>query len=132
MLPKEAGEGNFYFPDLTSNTYISKVTALEILDIEEVMQEHELYSNDDLREWADRVLRYRSGIKDILGVTVTEKMSPIQIAKKLLGVMGLDLTYKCYQGSARKKEKRVRLYCFTPPQDHRGEIFAAWNAFAAK
>jgi Domain of unknown function (DUF3854) len=129
---KEAGEGNLYLPDLTSNTCISKVTALEILDIGQVMQEHELYSNDELQEWADRVLRYRKEIKQILGVTVTEKMSPIQIAKKLLSVMGLDLTYKCYQGSARKKEKRVRLYCFTPPQDHRGEIFAAWNASAAK
>jgi hypothetical protein len=129
---KEAGAGNLYFPDLTSNTYISKVTALEILDIGQVMREHELYSNDNLREWAERVLRYRSGIKDILGVSVTEKMSPIQIAKKLLSVMGLNLTYKCYQGSARKQEKRVRLYEFTPPQDHRGEIFAAWNATAEK
>ena len=129
---KEAGEGNLYFPDLTSNTYISKVTALEILDIGAVMQEHELYSNDSLREWADRVLRYRSGIKDILGVTVTEKMSPIQIAKKLLSVLGLELTYKCYQGSARKKEKRIRLYSFTPLQDNRGEIFAAWNASTTK
>jgi hypothetical protein len=110
-------------PDLTSNTYISKVTALEILDIGQVMQEHELYSNDELQEWADRVLRYRKEIKQILGVTVTEKMSPIQIAKKLLSVMGLDLTYKCYQGSARKKEKRVRLYCFTPPPKIIGEKF---------
>ncbi len=127
---KQANGGNLYLPDLTSNTYISKVTALELLDIGRVMQEDVEYSNDTLAEWAERIQQYRLEIKAILGVTLTEKMSPIQIAKKLLGVLGLDLTYKRYQGSARKKEKRVRLYCFTPPQDGRADIFAAWYSAA--
>jgi hypothetical protein len=62
-------------------------------------------------------------IKNYLGISVSEGMSPISIVQILLGKLGLNLSYVGRLGSRGKRE---RVYEFVEPQDRRDEIFTKW------
>ena len=62
-------------------------------------------------------------IKNYLGVSVSEGMSPIAIVQTLLGKLGLSLSYVGRLGSRGKRE---RVYEFVEPKDERGEILTKW------
>jgi hypothetical protein len=70
-------------------------------------------------------LANRWDIKTALSITISDKDTPIAIAQKLLGKLGLKLTYLRREGS---DGARQRVYGYTAPMDGRDYVFAAWIA----
>jgi hypothetical protein len=62
-------------------------------------------------------------IKNYLGISVSEAMSPMAIVQTLLDKLGLSLSYVGRLGSRGKRE---RVYEFVEPKDGRDEIFSKW------
>ncbi|MEA5573110.1 plasmid replication protein, CyRepA1 family [Calothrix sp. UHCC 0171] len=62
-------------------------------------------------------------IKNYLGISVSEGMTPMAIVHTLLDKLGLSLSYVGRLGSRGKRE---RVYEFVEPKDGRDEIFAKW------
>jgi hypothetical protein len=109
---KDAGQGQVWIPDFNRTQWQSKVQCLEFLGIETLLQQRE-WSKDDpeLVAIAAKCHQYANDIKTLLGITINEKMTPIQIAQTLLGLIGYCLPYLRQEGNGRQgKSKRVRIY----------------------
>ncbi len=74
---------------------------------------------------AAKATRHSWEVKCALGLTISEKMSPIQIAQTLLGKLGIKLQFTRQVGG---KGNRQRLYCYELPKDGRDAILAQWFA----
>jgi hypothetical protein len=62
-------------------------------------------------------------MKNYLGVTISEKLTPIGIAQRLLDKIGLKLSYVGRLGSRGNREC---VYKFVLPDDGRDFIFREW------
>ncbi len=71
----------------------------------------------------DLAIKHSWEVKCGLGVTVSEKMSPIQIAQTILGKLGIKLQFKYQVG---RRGDRQRVYRYELPKDGRDEILAGW------
>lgn len=105
----------------------AQVQALACLGIPELLAPHlEIRATDLLVQTiAAQSIRYRSDIKTILHLTVTEEMSEIQIVQALLNKLGVKL--QCVRQERSPDGTRNRVYRYTPPNDRREAIFAAWQ-----
>jgi hypothetical protein len=70
------------------------------------------------------LVQHRYIIKNYLGVSVSDKLSGIAIAQKLLGKLGLKLTYV---GRLGERGNRERVYQFVEAKDGRDAIYQAWQ-----
>jgi hypothetical protein len=143
----ENGKGNVFLSDFNKSQYLFKIQTLETLGINKLLQKKE-WSNDDpeLRAIADKVQACRNDLKKYEIVGISEKMTPIAIAQRLLGMIGLKLPFLKKTGNGRAgKSERVRIYgpaislydqlipdADTPSNklmgisDGRGSIFQSW------
>nr|WP_277875865.1 plasmid replication protein, CyRepA1 family [Trichocoleus sp. FACHB-90] len=126
---KEQGEGKAWIPDLNKSLLSAPVRALSLerLGILRLLDTQRQFKNEDedLQEIAKNAIQYRWNIKSALGISINEIDSPITIAQKLLGKLGLRLTFLYKEGSRGEQQ---RVYGFKDPADGRDEIFAAWLA----
>lgn len=109
---KEVGKGKVWLPDFNRTQWQSKVQCLEFLGIHTLLKKKQ-WSKDDpeLVVIADKCKQYARDIKTILGITINDKMSSIQIAQLLLGLRGYYLPYLKQKGNGRKDQsERVRIY----------------------
>ncbi len=121
------GNGALWQPDLNRTQMCVAVAVLENLGLLELLvPDREWRSSDQvLQQMALLALAHAWDIKAALNITISEKDSPIAIAQKLLGKLGLRLEYLRREGS---DGERMRVYGFTAPSDDRDEVFAAWIA----
>ncbi|MBD1895918.1 plasmid replication protein, CyRepA1 family, partial [Coleofasciculus sp. FACHB-129] len=124
---KKQGEGAAWMPDLNRSLISSSIAALENLGVLALLDTQREFkgSDDDLQAMAQKAIACSWQIKTALDIGIGEKDSPIAIAQKLLGKLGLRLTFLRKEGA---RGKQHRIYGFTAPSDGRDEVFAAWMA----
>lgn len=143
-LDSQVKSGAAWLPTLNRSQLSLKVKALDYLGIKKLLNVQEHFNGgtraddaeiedgirthyDDahpiLLEIAKLARQFKWEIKTILRLTISDKMSPIQIAQALLGKVGLKLNCVCQEGP---RGARQRIYKFLQPQDGRAEIFNGW------
>ena len=74
-------------------------------------------------EFKALALKHRHVIKNYLNVSISEKLTPVAIAQKLLAKIDLKLDYV---GRLGKRENRECVYRFVAADDQRDSIFGQW------
>ncbi len=80
-------------------------------------------SDEKMVEFKALALKHRHVIKNYLNVSISEKLTPVAIAQKLLAKIDLKLDYA---GRLGKRENRECVYRFVAPDDQRDSIFEQW------
>ncbi len=121
----EAGENSVWKPDFNKGQMLSRVLLLESLNLLQLLTPGEqLRSSDEaMQELKARAVENRYVIKNYLHVTISEKLTPVAIAQKLLDKVDLRLSYI---GRLGPRGKRECVYKFIPPDDRRDSIFDSW------
>ncbi len=119
-----AQTGEAFTPDVNHRVLSAKVKALQVLDIYQFLDPNQTHTNESLKKWWKRCLKMKRDIKTLIGLNISKKMSAIQFAQALLGMMGLKM--ECHQ--RRVNGRRVRFYSLpvTPPADYRQTIMKRW------
>ncbi|WP_414541730.1 plasmid replication protein, CyRepA1 family [Nostoc sp. CCY0012] len=121
----EAGNGAIWKPDFNQQQMMPAVMLIEELKILEFLTPGVKLrgSLPELLALKAIAVQHRYTIQNYLGITISEKLTPIAIAQKLLGCMGLSLTYVGRLGSRKNREQ---VYEFISPDDQRDLIFHQW------
>ncbi|MCC5633601.1 hypothetical protein LC613_39875 [Nostoc sphaeroides CHAB 2801] len=80
-------------------------------------------TDEKMVEFKALAVKHRHIIKNYLHVSISEKLTPIAIAQKLLAKIDLKLNYV---GRLGKRENRECVYQFVAPDDQRDSIFGQW------
>ncbi|MCC5619950.1 hypothetical protein [Nostoc sp. CHAB 5715] len=80
-------------------------------------------SDEKMQEFKTLAVVHRHVIKNYLNVSISEKLTPVAIAQKLLAKIDLKLDYVGRLGS---RENRECVYRFVSPDDQRDLIFERW------
>jgi len=81
----------------------------------------------DVLHIADCCKRCSHDIKTIFNLTISEKMTPIEVVQALLGKMGLKLTCIRRAQAADGRRGGLRIYQYQAPSDNRQSIFTQWQ-----
>ncbi|WP_317615940.1 hypothetical protein [Nostoc sp. 'Peltigera membranacea cyanobiont' 213] len=121
----EAGENSVWKPDFNRGQMLPAVLLLEELNLLQLLTPGEqLRSSDEaMQEFKALAVKHRHVIKNYLHVTISEKLTSIAIAQKLLAKIDLKLNYV---GRLGKRENRECVYRFVAPDDERNSIFGQW------
>ncbi|MBW4689258.1 MAG: DUF3854 domain-containing protein [Komarekiella atlantica HA4396-MV6] len=121
----EAGNNAIWKPDFNKGQLLTAVLLLERLNLLQFLTPGERLRGSDeaMQELKALALKHRYVLKNHLNVSVSEKLTPVAIAQKLLAKIGLKLKYVARLGS---KENRECVYEFVPPKDERNLIFERW------
>jgi len=118
--------GGIWSPDFNRQSLIIKVRMLELLQIKQFFEEGAEFSSRSLAEWAKIAIDNAEGIKNCLGVTVTDSMKPIQIAQALLEIIGLKLPHLGKKGPRGQQERIYGSVVSVHEDDNREAVFASW------
>ncbi|MCC5655043.1 DUF3854 domain-containing protein [Nostoc sp. XA013] len=121
----EAGENSVWKPDFNKGQLLPAVLLLENLNLLQFLTpDVQLRSSDEkMVEFKALAVKHRHVIKNYLNVTISEKLTSIAIAQKLLAKIDLKLDYV---GRLGKRENRECVYRFVAPDDQRDSIFRQW------
>jgi hypothetical protein len=121
----EAGENSIWKPDFNKGQMLPSVLLLEELNLLQLLTPGERLrsSDENMLEFKVLAIQHRHVIKNYLNVSISEKLTPIAIAQKLLGKIDLKLNYV---GRLGKRENRECVYQFVAPDDQRDSIFEQW------
>lgn len=120
------GGGKVFKPDVNQRMLSASIRALDLIGLEQFLDPTKTFTSDELTDWLNRILPWRNELKAILGVGIGQKgESPISVAQRLLGLLGLKMT--CLGQRKNASGQRVRVYqgCCTAP-DNREEVFQRW------
>ncbi|BBD70188.1 hypothetical protein NIES4072_65540 [Nostoc commune NIES-4072] len=121
----EAGENSIWKPDFNKGQMLPSVLLLEELNLLQLLTPGvRLRSSDEaMQEFKALALKHRHVLKNYLNVSISEKLTPIAIAQKLLEKIDLKLSYVGRLGS---RDNRECVYQFVAPNDQRDSIFGQW------
>ncbi|WP_375511052.1 plasmid replication protein, CyRepA1 family [uncultured Nostoc sp.] len=121
----EAGNNAIWKPDFNKGQLLTAVLLLERLNLLQLLTPGvRLRSSDEaMQELKKAAMKNRYLIKTCLNVTISEKLTPVAIAQKLLAKIDLKLDYV---GRLGKRENRECVYRFVAPDDQRNSIFGQW------
>lgn len=141
----EAGDGAVFKPDFNKRQIGAKIWTLDTIGFDKLMQQREFRADDpELLSIANYCKQHVFEIKTATGVNISQRDSPITIAKTLVGLIGYDFPYLGKKGA---RGNQVRVYGAaaadflrddegkillndqgqaTPVSDGREEVFAAW------
>ncbi len=121
----ESGESAIWKPDFNKGQLLPAVKLLEALGVPGLMTPGKQFKGSDLEveQLAELAKQHRQVIKDYLGLTISLKDTPIAIAQKLLGKLGLKLTFVGRFGSRGNQQ---RVYTFELPTDKRDNVMQKW------
>ncbi|MBD2248312.1 DUF3854 domain-containing protein [Nostoc sp. FACHB-888] len=121
----EAGENSIWKPDFNKGQLLPAVLLLENLNLLQFLTpDVQLRGSDEkMLEFKALAVQHRHVIKNYLNVTISEKLTSIAIAQKLLAKIDLKLDYV---GRLGKRENRECVYRFVAPDDQRDSIFGQW------
>ncbi len=121
----KAGENSIWKPDFNKGQLLPAVLLLENLNLLQFLTpDVQLRGSDEkLVEFKALAVTHRHVIKNYLNVTISEKLTSIAIAQKLLAKIDLKLNYV---GRLGKRENRECVYQFVAPDDQRNSIFGQW------
>ncbi len=117
-------KNRLWLPDFNRSLLSTSLRLLETLIINLLKPGIQYKGSDpNLQLIAELANANKRELKTFLGLTIVESDTPIKIVQKLLGILGLKLTYIGRLGS---REQRERVYVFKSPGDGREEIFTSW------
>ena len=121
----EAGENSIWKPDFNKGQLLPAVLLLENLNLLQFLTpDVQLRGSDEkMLEFKALAVTHRHVIKNYLNVSISEKLTPVAIAQKLLAKIELKLDYV---GRLGKRENRECVYRFVAPDDERDSIFGQW------
>ncbi|MCC5639781.1 DUF3854 domain-containing protein [Nostoc sp. CHAB 5844] len=121
----EAGENAVWKPDFNKGQMLPAVLLLESLDLLQLLTPGEQLRGSDeaMQEFKVKAVQNRYVIKNYLNVSISEKLTPIALAQKLLDKIDLRLSYI---GRLGPRGKRECVYKFVTPDDSRDCIFQQW------
>ncbi|MBD2512809.1 hypothetical protein H6G91_37485 [Nostoc muscorum FACHB-395] len=121
----EAGKNSVWKPDFNKGQMLPAVLLLEELNLLQLLTpDVKLRGTDEkMVELKALAVQHRHVIKNYLNVSISEKLTPVAIAQKLLAKIDLKLNYI---GRLGKREKRECVYQFVAPDDQRDSIFGQW------
>jgi hypothetical protein len=129
---REAHGNKGYEPDFNRTQYQSQVILLELLRIPELLEscENGEVSNQSLSWWWEHIesldnqhFNFRTGIKQVLNVTISDKESIVRNAQKLVRKVGRNLKFKKQLGH---NQERMRIYSLEKVYSGEAEILSAW------
>ncbi len=127
QLHLNRGNGKVVLQDIRLLT--AQVEALKGLGILNFLdlQRQVRATDSDVQQVMSYCLQYKQDIKTLFNLTVSERMSPIEIVQALLSKLGLKLN--CIRRDRAEDGRRggLRVYQFQPPQDDREMIFKEWQ-----
>lgn len=123
----DRGDGKIALQDvrlLTAQVETFKVLGvLNLLDPERQVRA----IDSDVEQLRHRAVQFSHDIKAVLNLTISEKMTPIEVVQALLGKLGLKLTCIGRDVAANGRRGGARVYQYQPPEDGRVAIFAQWQ-----
>lgn len=121
----EEGSGAVWQPDFNRGQYLGSVRLLEDLGVSTIMEPGKQWKKIDpeVQRTEQLAKQYKYIIKNYLGITISDKDSPIAVVQKLLSKLGCKLQYIARQGS---RGNRHMIYEFVPPDDGRDDVLQAW------
>ncbi|MDZ7965868.1 MAG: plasmid replication protein, CyRepA1 family [Nostoc sp. DedSLP03] len=121
----EAGNNAIWKPDFNKGQLLPAVLLLENLNLLQFLTpDVQLRGSDEkMLEFKALAVTHRHVIKNYLNVSISEKLTSIAIAQKLLAKIDLKLDYV---GRLGKRENRECVYQFVAPDDRRDSIFRQW------
>ncbi|MEH2279702.1 MAG: hypothetical protein V7K40_34330 [Nostoc sp.] len=121
----EAGENSVWKPDFNKGQLLPAVLLLENLNLLQFLTpDVQLRGTDEkIGEFKALAVQHRHIIKNYLNVSISEKLTPVAIAQKLLAKIDLKLDYV---GRLGKPENRECVYQFVALDDQRDSIFRQW------
>ncbi len=121
----EAGENAIWKPDFNKGQMMSSILLLEELNLLQFLTPGvQLRGSDEvMQELKARAVQNRHVIKNYLNVTISQHLTPIAIAQKLLEKINLRLSYI---GRLGPRGHRQCVYQFVPADDGRDFIFRQW------
>lgn len=122
----ERGNGKIALQDVRLLT--AQVEALKRLGILELLNlEREIRATDtDIQQIAAYSLQYHRDLKILFNLTISERMTPIEIIQGLLSRLGLKLTCIRRDQASDGRRGGLRVYQYRPANDRRDTIFAQW------
>jgi hypothetical protein len=129
---KENGNGKVWKPDVNSRQLSAEIETLKLINIEQFFDQTREFTSDSLKEWLEQLILWRHDLKTVLGMSINpERDTPIAVAQRLLGLLGLKM--ECIGQRGGRSEKRPRVYrgCNINPDD-RQAIFERWLERDAK
>jgi hypothetical protein len=122
-----SGENSIWLPDFNRSLLSSSIRMLELLGVHRLLIDDGQVSDSDplLVGMASLAKANQWEIKTALNVTIKDTDSPVAIAQKLLGLLGLKLDYVGRFGSRGDRE---RIYAYHDPDDDREAVFDVWTS----
>jgi hypothetical protein len=123
----ENGEGKIFKPDMNRSLLSAKIQLLKLLNIEQFLDSDREFTSHDLANWLERLKSpaFMGQIKSVLGFSLSTGDTPISFAQRLLGLLGLKLSYVSHRRFPDGSRQRVYRGC-DPLGDGRGEVFQEW------
>lgn len=143
-LEGELHENKAWFPTLNRSQVGSGIKIMETLGITDLLRPDRLFTrfSRTVATIAEKALYYSRSIRDLLGLTITPKMTPIQIVQALLGKLGKKLTYADKYTPDRREERfdlpddfefpediksySQRCYRYLDDDDGRQSVYEQW------
>jgi hypothetical protein len=121
----ELGENSIWKPDFNKGQLLPAVLLLESLNLLQFLTpDVQLRGSDEkMVEFKALAVKHRHVIKNYLNVSISEKLTPVAIAQKLLAKIDLKLDYV---GRLGLRDNRECVYQFVAPNDQRDLIFGQW------
>jgi hypothetical protein len=122
----ESGEGELFLPDANRGLRGGKIWVLEKLGVKNLFAQDTEFSKDSqvLIDLSTKVKQHTAFIKDVLGISVKEKDSPIAVSQKILRqCFGLALSNPVLRGA---RGQQVRYYQPVEISELRQRTLEAW------
>ncbi|WP_348229883.1 plasmid replication protein, CyRepA1 family [Trichocoleus desertorum] len=123
----ERGDGKVALQDVRLLTaQVETLKALGVLNL--LNPEKSIRARDaDVEQLRHHAVQYSHDLKAVLNLTISEKMTPIEVVQALLGKLGLKLTCMGRDVAPDGRRGGTRVYQYQPPEDGRETIFAQWQ-----
>ncbi|QYO68339.1 hypothetical protein [Leptolyngbya sp. 7M] len=109
---------------LTAQVEVLK--GLEILNLLDAQREVRA-TDADVQQIANFCIQHSQDIKTLFNLTVSDRMTPIEIIQALLSKLGLKLACIRRDQTIDGRRGGLRVYQYDPPNDQRDAIFRHWQ-----
>ncbi|MBD2123263.1 plasmid replication protein, CyRepA1 family [Trichocoleus sp. FACHB-262] len=123
----ERGDGRVALQDVRLLT--AQVETLKVLGVLNLLNpERPIRASDpDVEQLHHYAVQYAHDLKAVFNLTISKKMTPIEVVQALLGKLGLRLTCVGRDVAPDGRRGGIRVYRYQPPEDEREAIFAQWQ-----
>jgi hypothetical protein len=123
----QRGDGKVALQDVRLLT--AQVETLKVLGVLALLDpERQIRAIDaDIQQLCQHARQYCHDIKAVLNLTISPRMTPIEVVQALLSKLGLKLNCVGRDVAPNGRRAGTRVYQYQPPEDGRESIFAQWQ-----